>query len=465
MSHRSATLVAGLGFGDEGKGATVDVLSRRLTSPLVIRHHGGPQAAHNVWTSERVNHTFAQFGAGTLAGAPTHLSRFMLVNPLTWVTEYDHLFGFRVTNVRSQMTVEEEAVVITPYHRVINRLREAARGHHAHGTTGHGVGEAVSDVLKGLPHITVGDLLSVSATCNLLEQIDEVKREEANKLGVRWLQKGHRWWADIGRVSISWPTADAFLEAVETFLMAVTVVDRGWLGQQSGHSLIFEGAQGVLLDQDYGFHPHTTWSDCTFNNAETLIEHLDLDDGVTKFGVLRSYMTRHGAGPFPTEDLSLPLPEQDNSSEDVAGAWRVGHPDPVLWRYALAVLGGVDYLAVTHLDRLLLLRKYAYAYRLSHGSEVASINPFHYSPRDLHGREGLTHELFRAEAMYDELPSRSQFTAWLEEELETPVVLTANGRMHWDRKWISTQPPLPAGMVRQHPARWTQTVWAPLLNG
>ena len=116
--------------------------------------------------------------------------------------------------------------------------------------------------------------------------------------------------------------------------------------------VVFEGAQGVLLDEWRGFHPHTTWSTCTFDNALELLR--DRDRAVTKLGVVRTYLTRHGAGPMPTEDRSLDalLPELHNSSESLQGRFRRGWFDAVLARYAVEAGEGIDALAITHVDAL-----------------------------------------------------------------------------------------------------------------
>jgi adenylosuccinate synthase len=110
--------------------------------------------------------------------------------------------------------------------------------------------------------------------------------------------------------------------------------------------VVFEGAQGVLLDQTWGFHPHTTWSDCTPAGALALAG----DREVRRLGVIRGYHVRHGPGPFPTEAAGGP-PEAHNADLGWQGRFRTGALDGVLLRYALAVCGGVDGLAVTCLDR------------------------------------------------------------------------------------------------------------------
>lgn len=446
-------MVACLGWGDSGKGATVDALARRLPGAIVVRYNGGPQAAHNVWMSSpsvSYGHTFSQFGSGLFAGASTHLSRFMLVNPITWLNEREHLVNLRPHLTRT--TVEEDAMVITPYHRALNHMRELDRGAEAHGTTGHGVGEAVSDRLAGLPYLTVGDLTDTLRLHRILADIMDAKWEHAKELGWKHSQ--------IKAAFHAHPNGVDFTDAAARFLQGILMVGEDWLQDQDA-DVIFEGAQGVLLDQDWGFHPHTTWSNCTFDNAEMLLG--DFDGPVTKVGVMRSYMTRHGAGPFPTEAPNLVLPEHDNASDGWAGAWRVGHPDFVMWRYALEVLGGVDYLSLTHLDRLDALYQYAYAYEID-GEEWAGLQPDLF-PGDHESREALTQALFRAKPLYLTLPQKEFFKEFVESELGATVLLTSNGRTHADRTWhVPPASPRSDLMVPQYTSRWVTDVRAPILN-
>src|SRR5215467_3672428 len=142
--QKRAIFIADLGFGDAGKGAITDFLTRRLSAHTVVRFNGGPQAAHNVVTPDGRHHTFAQFGSGTLAGARTHLSRFMLVDPLALVREADHLRDLGVADPYGGLTVDRDALLVTPYHGAANRERERRRGEARHGSCGMGVGEATA---------------------------------------------------------------------------------------------------------------------------------------------------------------------------------------------------------------------------------------------------------------------------------------------------------------------------------
>ena len=115
-------------------------------------------------------------------------------------------------------------------------------------------------------------------------------------------------------------------------------------------TVIFEGSQGVLLDEWHGFHPHTTWSTITPRHLVGELEAAGRRPFV--LGLTRAYSTRHGAGPMPTEDRRLQLPEPDNREGRYQGGWRTGHLDLPALRYAAKVAGRVDGVALSHVDML-----------------------------------------------------------------------------------------------------------------
>jgi adenylosuccinate synthase len=355
------TIVAGLGFGDEGKGTIVDALTRRHDAKLVVRFNGGSQAGHNVVTPDGRHHCFSQWGSGTFAGTRTLLSRHMLINPIFALSEAKHLEEVGVIDPLSLLVMEADAIVTTPFHVAANRLRELSRSFlsgSVHGSCGMGIGETRMDADGGGQDlIRAWMLVGTDMVRTRLKQCQERKRAQLADLPLDPTNAQ----VLIEQGILSDPKVVD--QTVEAYLAFARKVENGevrsavWLNSQRaqgklGH-VIFEGAQGVLLDENYGFHPHTTWSDCTFGNAMELLgrEHLG---SVKRLGVLRVYHTRHGAGPFPSE-----APEFDEFSKDDhnkrhawQGSFRSGAFDMVLARYALDVVGGCDGLALTHLDKL-----------------------------------------------------------------------------------------------------------------
>lgn len=269
----------------------------------------------------------------------------MLVNPVTMLAEARHLAELGVPNPLSLVTVEGEALVTTPAHMLINRLREELRGDGRHGSCGMGIGETVAEA-EGCPEpIRVRDLLNPKELDKKLGW--HLRRMRALMEGLHKAHPGH----PLSEEVLGDGLPLKILSYFEEWAAQVQVVGRDWLGGQLAGpgAVFFEGAQGVLLDQHYGWFPHVTRSHTTFRNADKLIEGA----GVKPFrvGVVRAHMSRHGAGPFVTEDPAFSPPGDHNQKGPWQGSFRFGHFDLVAYRYAIEALGGVDGLAVTHLDQ------------------------------------------------------------------------------------------------------------------
>ena len=347
--------MADLGYGDAGKGSIVDYLTRQLHAHTVIRYNGGAQAAHNVIDPTGAHHTFAQFGSGTLVpGVRTHLSRFMLVDPLNLMREERHLQTLGITDALDRLTIDRAALVTTPYHQALNRLREVARDRDRHGSCGLGIGETMADALAlGERVPRMGDLLEPIGLKQKLQTLRDWKLSQ--------LQAIHADLPDTELVRRERAVIedahflDFLVDTYRRLARRVAIVEPNYLAELLADGIVIaEGAQGVLLDEWYGFHPYTTWSTTTFQNADTLLQEQHYDGQIVRLGVLRAYATRHGPGPFVTEDTALTaaLPEAHNVPNAWQLAMRVGHFDAVATRYALALTGPIDLLVVTHVDRL-----------------------------------------------------------------------------------------------------------------
>lgn len=429
-------LTADLGFGDAGKGTVVDYLARRHQAETVVRYNGGAQAAHNVVTPEGRHHTFAQFGSGSFAGAGTHLSRFMVVNPLALVREGRALQELGERDIFSRLTVDEEALLTTPYHQAMNRLREIARGAGKHGSCGMGVGETRADFLAWGGEVPVaGDLLRRDELERKLAFVRELKRSQIAELQDRLPD------SEQVRAELAVFDERALQEIVEAFLeigRLICVVDAGYLGALLERGpVVFEGAQGVLLDESFGFHPYTTWTATTFENAETLLAEYGLAGAGRRIGILRGYMTRHGAGPFPTEDAELArlLPEQHNTTGTWQDNFRIGHMDLVAARYALDVVGGIDELALTSLDRLGPLPELKAA--VSYGKDVPGLYENGRlvvgEKRQLDRQEQITRLLERCTPEYVE-PGRGGYVEWVASSLGVSLGLVSRGPTALDKR-------------------------------
>ncbi len=337
--------VLGLGFGDCGKGLFIDALTRRWHAHAVVRFSGGAQAGHNVVTAER-HHTFSQFTAGSLvAGTRSVLIDPMVVHPTALLAEAEALARIGIDDALARLMVDAHCRVTTPYHQAAGRLRELLRGQAAHGSCGVGVGETVRHALEHPEQvIRYGDLMESAARDRLFALREallgelEARADESSELDtLRDESIGTRWLNAARAVARQCPPVDT--TTIGTHL------------KQPG-CVLLEGAQGILLDEHRGFHPHTTWSSITTAAVEAAMKRFGLSSPIEHFGVLRTYLTRHGVGPFPTYDESLDdrLPEPHNVSHGWQGRFRRGHPDAVLLRYAIDAVGPLSGLLVSHLD-------------------------------------------------------------------------------------------------------------------
>ena len=431
---QQAFLTVDLGFGDAGKGSIVDFLTRTYGAHTVIRYNGGAQAGHRVVTPAgpgmmQQEHVFAQFGAGTLAGAATHLSRFMLLDPLAMMAEEAHLQTLGITDAFQRTTIDARAVVITPFQRAVNRVREALRGAGRHGSCGMGIGETAADRLAhGDRVLLAGDLVDRDRLYTKLAFLRAVN-----------LAKVHPYAAQIAdcaaaAAEMAWladPDWEWLLAAYADFAALAQFVPGSHLSALLARpgAVIFEGAQGVLLDEWFGFHPHTTWSTTTLANAEQLLAEASYPGNVTRIGITRAYATRHGAGPFVTEDATLTeaLPDACNGN----GAWqqgfRVGWLDLMMVRYALAAVGPLDYLAVTCLDRLAGLTEVQLCQHYHDDTGCWKQTRSAPTPHDLGYQAQLTHRLQRCRPHLQALPDCDALCTQLTARLGVPTRLLSHG--------------------------------------
>ena len=229
------------------------------------------------------------------------------------------------------------------------------------------------------------------------------------------------------------PDSPAVLaEAFANFARSLNIVSYAYLDKLAYEStLVFEGAQGVLLDEWYGFHPYTTWSTTTSENALNLLNEVGYEGETKKIGVLRAYATRHGAGPFVThdEDLSRLLPDAHNNSEGWQGEFRTGWFDTVMALYALEANVGVDALAITHIDRWESIAhpKWCAGYDVD-GTYVRSLR-LKTVKEDLIHQEMLTELVTRARPVLTSAPKDAEdYLVLLESALSVPVALTSYGQ-------------------------------------
>ncbi|OUM04132.1 adenylosuccinate synthase [Variovorax sp. JS1663] len=394
----------GLGFGDCGKGRYADHFAREWGAHTVVRFNGGAQAGHNVLLADGRHHTFSQFGAGSFnPGTGTLLASPVVVHPTALLVEQEALRRVGVADGLARVLIDARCRVTTPFHQAAGRLREWARGAAAHGSCGVGVGETVRQGLAAPDEaLHYGDLARAALTLDKLEALRVRLRAEVNALA--WVPGAD---AAQERAMLDDPgLARRWLAAVEPCLRQAPSAGRDAVAARLSRpgTVLFEGAQGVLLDEWQGFHPHTSWSTISTGAVEAVLADAGIPARVQHLGVLRSYLTRHGAGPLPTQDAALDrLAEPHNEDQGWQGRFRRGQPDAVLWRHALAAMGRLDGLAATHLDAIGGGLRWCDAYELPHETQPVSALP-RSQGQDLAHQEALTRLLHAARPRYDPHP-------------------------------------------------------------
>lgn len=430
-------IVQGILYGDETKGAIVDYLVESRKVEEVVRFNGGPQAGHNVITPEGRHHTFSQVGSGTFAGARTFISRFMLFDPLALIPEIQHMEALGLKDIWSRMTVDRLALLVTPYHVAANRLWELSRGAGVHGSCGMGVGEArkfALDFPEDAP--VVGDLEDIGRLLPL--KLRAVQLAKQNDLrAVRDLipdsDVAQRAWAMLNRD----PQVTARL--YQGLERRIQIVRSDYLASRLRRgTVVFEGAQGMLLHEDFGFHPFTTWTDTSFHNALVLLNEAGVAaETVERIGVLRTYTTRHGAGPFVTEDRNLSFDEPHNRLGTWQGGFRTGHLDLVAARYALEAMEGASCLALSHMDLLPNLPKLCVGYDMPDKSFLHDPSRLRVNrDRDLVYQGKLTEALLQTKPIYAPLQP-TLLAERIEASLNTPIRYLSNTPTRlgkWERR-------------------------------
>ncbi len=382
----------------------------------MVRFNGGAQAGHNVVLPDGRHHTFAQLGAGSFVeGVRTHLAAQVVVHPTALAVEADYLSRAGVADGLARLTVDPRCLVTTPFHQAAGRLRERVSGH---GSCGVGVGETVRDALAHADDALRMGALHSPAAGELLERIRARLLRSLPLDAARDTD-----WSLLQEPGL----AQRWLDVVRALPLRL-VTDDEVAHAHRDDDLVFEGAQGILLDEHHGFHPHTTWSTCTARHALHWLR--DSPHRVERVGVLRSTLTRHGAGPLPSEsqELSARLPEPHNLGAGWQGAFRVGWFDPSLLRYAMAANGGVDWLALTHVDRR--QGRFVEGYDF----ELKTLSAPEGSPERLAQQASLTRRLARAAPPLAPIPD-GDFADWVERTLGAPVGVTSHGPTHADKRW------------------------------
>lgn len=317
-----AHAVVGANYGDEGKGLVTDFLAASSSGRvLVVRANGGAQAGHTVTLPDGRRHVFHHLGSGTLAGADTFLGRHFAVHPMLFRGEIEAVYDMVRADVTGGSTghgvvmIDGRAAVTTPYDMMLNQFAEEARGGARHGSCGLGFGETVERHQHDHVRLTAAMLESMG---------DEALRGLLDRIRKDWVPQraaalGFALTQDQTDLVANDAILDRYVEDCR-FLIAKSLILAPRQAVAMVDEVIFEGAQGLLLDQGGRDFPHVTRSHTGLVN----VVEIAMEAGITALDVTyvtRCYLTRHGAGPLAHEIAGKPWPTVVDAT-NIPNAWQ-----------------------------------------------------------------------------------------------------------------------------------------------
>ncbi|MEH6764581.1 MAG: adenylosuccinate synthase [Aequorivita antarctica] len=410
-------LLLGLQWGDEGKGKIVDVLTKNYD--IIARFQGGPNAGHTL-EFDGIKHVLRTIPSGIFHKDSINvIGNGVVIDPVVFVKELEGLEKYNI-DYKKNLIVSRKAHVILPTHRLLDAASEASKGKAKIGSTLKGIGPTYMDK-TGRNGIRIGDLE--------LENWQDKYRALADK---------HEAMISFYNVDVQYDLADLeaeFFEAVETLKTLTFIDSEEYLhqAQKDGKTILAEGAQGSLLDIDFGTYPFVTSSNTTAAGACT---GLGVPPNKVKdvFGIFKAYTTRVGSGPFPTElfdEDGEKMARIGNEFGAVTGRpRRCGWLDLVALRYAVQV-NGVTQLIMMKADVLSGFEKLkvctAYNYK---GKTI------HHLPYNIEA-ENVTPIFTEMKGWYADLTKMSEasqlpktlndYIDFLEKELEVPIKIVSVG--------------------------------------
>lgn len=298
-------IVIGANFGDEGKGLMTDYFCgiSNGTTPLVVLSNGGAQRGHTVITSEKQKHVFRHLGSGSFLGADTYISKYFIVNPVLFNSEYNQLkkYNFKVY-------LHPDCLLTTIFDMLINQIIEIDRAKDKHGSCGIGIYETLYRNQTGVDFVckfTINPNKMTVKEFNDLPYLgkynflDYLRKEYVpTRLNIYGMKK------DIQELYQQVLTNDNVINNyIHDFNYMMNVVEfKDETIFDNYDFIIFENGQGLLLDQyNMEYFPHLTPSNTGLRNPLTMLSDYGYKGAVEACYVTRTYMTRHGVGKFPTE--------------------------------------------------------------------------------------------------------------------------------------------------------------------
>ncbi len=408
-------VLLGLQWGDEGKGKIVDVLAPRYD--VVARFQGGPNAGHTL-EFDGIKHVLHQIPSGIFRPKTKNIiGNGVVLDPIVFKTEIEKLAKYNL-DVKSNLFISKKATLIVPTHRLLDQAYEKAKGENKIGSTLKGIGPSYQDKI-GRQGLRVGDILSKDFA-ERFKKLTEIHFEILKKHEVVFD------WNDLEK---------NFLEAV-AFLKQFKLVDSEYFINhelKSGSSILAEGAQGSLLDIDFGSYPFVTSSSTVTAGACTGLGVAPSHIGEV-YGIFKAYSTRVGSGPFPTELLNEEgerLRKEGNEFGSTTGRpRRCGWIDLPSLKYSI-MINGVTQLLMMKADVLSIFPeiKVCTQYQLSDGKvteempyEVVNekIVPIYTTLKGWNSSlTNLSEQQMPAELL--------EYVSFLEKELEVPITLISTG--------------------------------------
>ncbi len=419
-------LLLGLQWGDEGKGKIVDVLTSKYD--IIARFQGGPNAGHTL-EFDGIKHVLRTIPSGIFhKNSINIIGNGVVIDPVVFKSEIDGLAKFNL-DLKSKLIISRKAHLILPTHRLLDAASEASKGKAKIGSTLKGIGPTYMDK-TGRNGIRVGDIE--------LEDFKDKYRALANK---------HEEMIKFYDVSIQYNLAELeaeFFNAIEDLKKLDFIDSEEYLhqAQKIGKSILCEGAQGSLLDVDFGTYPFVTSSNTTAAGACT---GLGIAPNKIKevYGIFKAYTTRVGSGPFPTEDFEEAgdtMAKVGNEFGSVTGRKRrCGWLDLVALKYAIQVNGVTQLMmmkgdVLSGFETLKVCTSYNYK-----GQDIAHL-PYNIEPENVTPVytefKGWKADL-TGMSTYNELPATlKEYIAFIEKVVEVPITIVSVGP---DRKQTITK--------------------------
>ena len=415
----SAFIVLGAQWGDEGKGKMTDYLAEEAN--VVVRFQGGNNAGHTVVVGDK-EYKLHLIPSGILYEDKLNvIGNGVVVDPKALFEEIDYLEGVGVKVTPEKLIISDRAQLIMPYHKVLDKLKEQARGKNDIGTTGKGIGPCYTDKFERCG-IRVCDLMHEDVFTEKLKENIEMKNAYITKV--------------LGGEPVSFDEILKeyleFAKKLRPFVQDTSV--RVYNDIKADKTVLFEGAQGMLLDIDYGTYPYVTSSNTTAGGVANGVG-IGPNMITNAVGITKAYTTRVGKGPFPTELLDETgdwIREKGHEYGVTTGrSRRCGWLELVIVKTACRV-SGLTSLAVTKIDTLAGLDKLRVCVGYKFNGEV--IDYFPASLEDLakcepiyEEFEGWGEEVANARS-YDELPENAKkYLKRIEEFTDTKISIVSVG--------------------------------------